>query len=41
LDELARKLWCALAEGFIAEAEAEAEVIGKAVEARRVALAGV
>jgi hypothetical protein len=38
LDELARKLWRAHAEGLMADAEAEA--IGEAVEARRVALAG-
>ena len=38
LDELARKLWRAHAEGHLAEAEAEA--ISEAVEARRAALAG-
>jgi Helix-turn-helix domain len=38
LDELARKLWRAHAEGHLAEAEAEA--ISQAVEARRAALMG-
>jgi hypothetical protein len=38
LDELARKLWRAHAEGHLAEADAEA--ISEAVEARRAALAG-
>jgi hypothetical protein len=38
LDELARKLWRAHAEGCIADAGAEA--ISEAVEARRAALAG-
>ena len=38
LDEIALKLWRALAEGFIADADAEA--VSEAVEARRVAFAG-
>jgi hypothetical protein len=38
LDELARKLWRALGEGLIADADAEA--VSEAVEARRAALAG-
>ena len=38
LDELARKLWRAYAEGVIAGADAEA--ISGAIEARRAALAG-
>ena len=38
LDELARKLWRAHAEGHIAEADAEA--LSESIEARRAALAG-
>jgi hypothetical protein len=38
LDELARKLWRAHAEDHIAEADAEA--LSEAIEARRAALAG-
>jgi hypothetical protein len=38
LDELARKLWRALAEGFIADADAEA--LSESIEARRATLAG-
>jgi hypothetical protein len=38
LDELARKLWRAVAEGLLAEADAQA--CGEAVEARRAVLAG-
>jgi len=38
LDELARKLWLAHAEGHIAEADAEA--LSESIEARRAALAG-
>jgi hypothetical protein len=38
LDELARKLWRAHAEGHLADAEAEAA--SEAVEARRAALVG-